>query len=196
MNGTFHWEGGKQHPNPCMASSTEQLPCTATIAPLAPSSPPKGVQRLHCTPQTCRSMRSLAQAVNWDRWGVMDGSPSSARVEPNWSSCASSALTVPCPIPGRTPAQSHLSQSADVWSKVWGSQACPLSLCQGCWARLASFFPRPKWQRLPFLCVLILSPLSVSIKAQPGHSLAGGAPGRAGLPAQTWHTPQAHHVLS
>lgn len=55
-----------------------------------------------------------------------------------------------------------------VWSKVWGSQACPLSLCQGCWARLASFFPRPKWQRLPFLCMLILSPLSVSIKAQPG----------------------------
>lgn len=124
---------GQQHTPAALPSAT------ATNTPLAPSSPPRGVQRLHCTPQTYKGMRKLTQAVNWGRWRLMGGhgSPSSARGDPNWSSCASTALTVPCPIPGRTPAQGHLSQSA--WTKVWGSQACPPSLCQDCWARLALF---------------------------------------------------------
>lgn len=129
MNGTFHMEGGKTSPEPLHGQqhTPASLPsATATITPLAPSCPPRGVQRVHCTPQTCQGMRAV-------RGGVMPGhgSPSSARVDPNWSSCASTALTVPCPIPGKAPAQGQLSQSA--WSKVWGSQACPPSLCQGCW---------------------------------------------------------------
>lgn len=152
-------------------------------------------------PQTCKGTGKPTQATNTGREGVTGGhgSPSSARGDPTWSSCASAAPTVPLPTPGRTPGmrpplpgrlEQGLGEPSSSPEPVPGLLGSPGTIPP----------TRPKQRLVPGPGILKLSPLSAGSGEQsparpeellsPGLGTREGRAAQAGLPAEPRHPTQ------